>query len=190
MAVDISSVNQSSAQAQGDVVAGDKNSTTYIQGGTGPTVIDQLVERLRDEVDRNTKTRQTIESLARFQKQRSVDGIVGLEAKLQRAGRQDEIFDALEMKELFAKLLETWALYNSAQEILAFLLAKAEYEFNHFIRPQVDQLNQVQINELIKDKVIEPTTAAWGGSVLVINHSEAMGMVYWLAEQCFVRWHK
>lgn len=153
-------------------------------------MVDDLLAKLQAEVENNEQTRRTVESLARFQRQRAHDGIVGLEAKFAKAGKQAELDDALEQKELFAKLLEKWSLYKSAQEIFAFLLAKAEYEFNYFIRPQIEKLSEIELNQLVKDRVVEPTTAACGGSTLVINHGEAMGMIYWLAEQCFVRWHK
>ncbi|WP_368039360.1 MULTISPECIES: ABC-three component system protein [unclassified Tardiphaga] len=37
---------------------------------------------------------------------------------------------------------------------------------------------------------MEPTVSECGASVFEIDHNTALGMVYWLAEQCFVRWHR
>jgi hypothetical protein len=182
-------VIQKNARAAGDIIGRDKNET-HIHYGAAPSVIEQLLAKLHVEIADNAQTRNTIESLARYQKQRSHDGIVGLEAKLTKAGREAEIFDALEQKELFAKLLETWSLYESAQSIFACLLAKAEYEFKFFIQPKIGMVDDLTLNQMVNDKVIEPTTTACGGSAFKIDHSEAMGMIYWLAEQCFVRWHK
>jgi hypothetical protein len=88
-----------------------------------------------------------IDALANFQMRKSVDGIDGLEAKLVAGQRQDELLmDALEKKEQFAKLLQKWPLYASAQEIFAYLLAKAEYEFNHFIHPQITTLPRISVD--------------------------------------------
>jgi hypothetical protein len=184
------SVSQNHAQAGGDVVAGDKRVTHHHYRAGGPSVIDQLLEKLHAEIEANVQTRKTVESLARFQKQRAPDGVVGLEAKLKKADREHELLDALEQKELFVKLLETWSLYESAQSIFAYFLAKAEYEFKFFIQPQIGQLSEIEFNQLVNDKVVAPTTTMCGGSTFTIDHSEAMGMIYWLAEQCFVRWHK
>lgn len=53
----------------------------------------------------------------------------------------------------------------------------------------VGGLSKVEVNELVRDSIVVPTVQECGSSVFVINHSTAMGMVYWLADQCFVRWH-
>jgi hypothetical protein len=187
VSTNLPTIAQSRAQAGRDIV-GVLHQTNVNQAR--PTVIDDLLAKLQAEVDANEQTRNTIETLARFATRRAPDGIVGLEAKLVKGGRQGELIDAMEKKELFVKLVETWSLYASAQEIFACLLAKAEYEFNYFIQPQVGQLSRIEINQLINDKVIDPTTSACGGSTFTIDHNQAMGMIYWLAEQCFVRWHE
>lgn len=134
--------------------------------------------------------RHTIEALAHFQTQYAHDGIKGLEAKLKAGGRSDEYLSALEKKELFAKLMERWSLYASAQVIFAYLLGLAEHEYTFFILPQITKLSRVEINQLVNDRIVTPTVTECGSSVFAVNHSVAMGMVYWLAEQCFVRWHQ
>ena len=128
--------------------------------------------------------------MARFRAQRSHDGINGLEAKLKAGARDGEYTGALEKKEMFVKLLERWSLYASAQEIFAYLLAQAEHKFNYAIYPQISSLNEVQVNALVDDLIVVPTIDQCGTSVFILNHNICMGMVYWLAEQCFVRWHK
>jgi hypothetical protein len=138
----------------------------------------------------NAQVQHTIDALANFQMRKSVDGIDGLEAKLVAGQRQDELMDALEKKEQFAKLLQKWSLYASAQEIFAYLLARAEYEFNHFIHPQITTLPRIAINQIVHDRIVQTTIDECGVDVFVLNHGTALGMVYWLAEQCFVRWHK
>ena len=90
---------------------------------------------------------------------------------------------------MFVKLLEKWSLYASAQEIFVFLLAKAEHDFTYLIRPSLKTATEVEINQLIHDVIVMPTIQQCGTTVFTLNHGVAMGMVYWLAEQCFVRWH-
>ena len=141
-------------------------------------------------MEQNQEVRHTIEALEHFQTRRAPDGIDGLEAKLKAANRQDELLSALEKKEMFVKLLEKWSLYASAQEIFAFLLAKAEYDFNYLIHPNISTASVVEVNQLVHDLIVMPTIQQCGTSVFTLNHSVAMGMLYWLAEQCFVRWHK
>lgn len=191
MSLEKATVDQSGATAGQDLVAGDKN-TIHHHHAPRPALgkIDLLLEKLAAEIEHNTHARDVIDKLSRFQKQKVRDGISGLEAKLNAGGRDYEYYDALEKKELFAKLLERYSLYGSAQEILAHLLARAEYNFQQFVYPQVSELSIVQVNELVDEKIIEPTINECGASVFSMDHSVAMGMIYWLAEQCYVRWHK
>ena len=182
-------VNQGRASAGGDVIAGNKTEINLSVGREQLGVVGQLLAKLQSEVEKNIHVRHTVETLARFHVRRVADGVVGLEAKLKAADRESELLDALEKKELFAKMLERWALYASAQEIFAVLLARIEYEFNYFIAPQLPCLSRLEVNQLVNDKIVVPTISECGASVFVMDHATAMGMVYWLAEQCYVRWH-
>lgn len=187
-------VNQKGASAGLDLVGRDKITNYTMLPAKAATKIELLLEKLTKEIDSNERVRDTLDSLSRFHKKRTIDGVDGLEAKLKVGGREYEIFDALEKKELFSKLLERYSHYASAQEILACLLAcllaRVEYNFQSFVYPQVDGLSIVEINELVDIRIIEPTITDCGVGVLSMDHSVAMGMVYWLAEQCYVRWHK
>ena len=182
-------VDQKGASAHGDIVAGDKVESHYHPAPASVGVVEQLLQKLQAEVATDEKVRHIIESLARYYIERSVDGVKGLKDKLDEAGRSTEYVDAVEKKEMFAKLLEKWSLYASAQEIFAHLLARAEHEFNYIIYPQMKALKSFEVNQLVTDKIIVPTIAECGTTVFTINHGTAMGMIYWLAEQCFVRWH-
>jgi uncharacterized membrane protein YheB (UPF0754 family) len=184
------SVTQSGATAGKDIVGGDKIEFHHHVHAASIGIVEKLILKLKSEMRDNAQVQHTIDALANFQMRKSVDGIDGLEAKLVAGQRQDELMDALEKKEQFAKLLQKWSLYASAQEIFAYLLAKAEYEFNHFIYPQITTLPRIAINQIVHDRIVQTTIDECGVDVFVLNHGTALGMVYWLAEQCFVRWHK
>jgi hypothetical protein len=185
------SVTQKGATAGGDVVGGDKVVQNHYYQPVAPVgVVGELLAKLQIEIEANEKVRHTIEALARFHTKRAEDRIEGLKAKLDAGGRSAEYFAALEKKEMFVKLLERWSLYASAQEIFVYLLAQAEHHFNFSVYPQISVLSQVQINSLVDDLIVAPTINQCGASVFVLNHNVCMGMIYWLAEQCFVRWHK
>jgi hypothetical protein len=182
------SVSQRNVSAQGDVVGRDKIEQ-HFHAVNPAGVVEELLKKLDIEVAKNEKVRETIETLAYYYNRRSTDGIDGLEEKLKKGNRASEIMFALEKKELFAKLLEKWALYASAQKILAYFLAKAEYEFNFNIHPHINDTKPSTINGLVTEKIVAPIVAECGSSVFAINHAVAMGIIYWLAEQCYVRWH-
>jgi hypothetical protein len=182
-------IDQRNAAAQRDIIGGNKTENNYYGPARFSGLVEQLIEKLRAEMEQNAQIKHTIEQLQYFEKRRSEDGIDGLVAKLQAGGRAHECESALEKKELFAKLLEKWSLYASAQEIFAFVLAKAEYEFNYFVKPQLQTLDEVGVNQLVNDRIVEPTLEQCASNVFPLNHTIIMGMIYWLAEQCFVRWH-
>lgn len=188
----ITKVNQTGASAGADVVAGDKIEITHNHPvpAKATSVVEQLLLKLQHEIETSAEVRETIESLRHYYNRKSHDGVDGLEAKLEKAGRKHETFHALEKKELFAKLLDKWSLYASAQEIFVHLLAKAEHEFTMSVLPQISTLKEHEINEVIGAKIVEPIVEECGTTVFQMNHGVAMGMMYWLAEQCFVRWHQ
>lgn len=181
-------VNQQGAVAGGDIIAGDKTTYSFeTPGGAG--VVEQLLEKLRAEMTDDRRVGETIDRLRHYYTQSANDGVIGLEAKLNAARRGYELPSALAKKELFAKILERWSLYASAQQIFVYLLARAEHEFTMFVMPSIGHADDVTINHIITRRIVEPTIADCGAGILALDHGVAMGMVYWLAEQCFVRWH-
>lgn len=46
-----------------------------------------------------------------------------------------------------------------------------------------------EIDDSIKEKLIEPVLREMGCGPFMLNHLNVSGMIYWLAEQCYVRWH-
>lgn len=182
----INKIDQSGASASGDIVAGDKN---VYQVSLPPSRIEQLMERLAHEIETKAEIRETIEQLQFFHNKVNVDDVVGLEAKLTKAGRDSELYLALAKKEQFAKLLEKYSLYSSAQRIFAYILAKAEHQFNSVIYPQIACQDIPSVNILVTERIVDPLVSECGIGPIDITHSIVMGMIYWLADQCFVRWH-
>ena len=172
-------------------MAGDK---TEIHHHAAPSPqlskLDKLKIRLQQEVAEGHCSSDVIDQLQKFKKKIPEDGVVGLEAKLQVSGRSAQLMTALEMKEQFAKLLDKWSLYGSAQEIFVHLLAMADYKYSHLIFPLISTVDPVGFDELIHEKIISPAIDEVGVDVFSLDHHTAMGMIYWLAEQCRVRWHE
>jgi ABC-3C protein len=187
-------VDQSHAVAEGDIAARDiYKINNYLSGESAPRaagIVEQLLQRLNNELKNDQKVQNTIEKLQRYYNNKPYDGIVGLEAKLMHVGREASYIDAIEMKEMFVKLLDQWSFYASAQQIFVHLLARTERHFNDIILPQIPTLAVAEVNSLVNSLIVEPTVQECGASVFEIDHNTALGMVYWLAEQCFVRWHK
>lgn len=181
-------VIQSEASAQGDIVGRDKTTNNFI-APPSKTLVEKLLIKLQKQIDNNEHARSTIDELARYHTRRSIDGIEGLQAKLEAANKTDIYIEAIEKKEMFAKLLDHWSLYSSAQQIFSHILAKAENEFNQVIYPEIPQHSEADINSMVLTRIVNPIVEECGGDVMLLNSNVVLGMVYWLAEQCFIRWH-
>lgn len=179
-------VSQHKSNAGGDIVGGDKV-TTY--NAAAKSKIEKLITKLQEQYDGDEATQNIIDELARYHSRRASDGISGLEAKLEAAGKCDAFDEAIEKKEMFAKLLQKWTMYSSAQMIFSHILAKAEIEFTQVIYPQIPFKTEAEINAIVIERIVDPIVEECGDDLLAINHNLVLGMVYWLAEQCFIRWH-
>lgn len=178
-------VNQGGAVAGGDVVGRDK----YIYEAP-KSMIEKLLIRLKEQYECNDQVQETIDELARYHSRRASDGIFGLEAKLIAAGKSSIYDDAIEKKEMFAKLLQKWSLYSSAQMIFVHILAKAENEFNSVVYLEIPTKTEAEINALVLDRIVNPIVEECSSELMGVSYNLVQGMIYWLAEQCFIKWHQ
>lgn len=177
-------VDQRDAKATRDIIG--RDSVTI---EAPKRMIEKLLLRLQEQYDLNEKTQSTIDELARYHMRRAPDGIAGLEAKLKAAGKFSYYDEAIEKKEMFVKLLQKWSLYSSAQSIFVHILAKAENEFTHTIYPQIPEKSEAEINTLVLERIVHPIVEECSSELMGVSSNLVLGMVYWLAEQCFIRWH-
>lgn len=181
-------VNQKGARAGVDNVGRDKVTITTVYGGAAP-VLQKLWDALAEEIRTETTTRDWVDSLQFFKDKIAPDGVTGLEEKLKHAGRDADTLMAMRQKEMFVKLLTRYELFSSAQEILAFCLHRIQHEFDTFISPKLGELTKSEIDAVISERIVYPVVTDCGAGVFQLNPGLVLGMVYWLGEQCFVRWH-
>ena len=161
---------------------------------TNHSQIPGLLARLDKEISKNDACIDGfIDDLQMFQDRRSSGTVVGLEAKLKSAERDDQVESAQEKKELFAKLLAKMQHYPSAQKIFALFLARINDVFENDISPHASSagMDRQAIDQIIDEKIIQPTIDDMGAGFehFTINHAHVRGMIYWLADRCYVRWN-
>jgi hypothetical protein len=149
-----------------------------------------LKGKLASEYVAEAKIATTIDSLRKYESPSVYDGILGLENKLDHAGRAEEKHFALDAKETFAKFLAEWRFYESAQAMIAFCMAVIESEYQMCVLPKIGKLEIDEINEVIRDKIIIPLLNDMSGGSLYVDSKIVCGMMYWLADQCYIRWHR
>ncbi|MGP1252847.1 MAG: ABC-three component system protein [Kiloniellales bacterium] len=132
-----------------------------------------------------------IDDLQMFHDRRADEKVVGLDRKLEKADRADQVLDAQLKKELFHKLLTRLQHYPSAQKLFAYFLARINDVFENHICPHAHALDRLEVDEIIEEKIIVPTIADMGNGFqhFTLTHAHIRGMIYWLADRCFVRWH-
>lgn len=181
--------NFSNASAGGSIVAGDQTNifqNEHVLTGS----IKSLVQKLQKEMDDDSKVSGWIEDLVFFEENHPDDDIVGLEAKLYAAGMEKKKSIALKQKEHFAKFLEKRLLYDAAQQLLALCLHKIFADFEAYVHPQCGSISSDDLNKLIHEKIVSPVVNEYCYGAFSVNHSLVWGMTYWLADRCYVRWHK
>ena len=191
-----SGVAQTDIQTRGDNVGGNKTtigsnnlSLTQVSLNEQTSPIAIWMNKLADEISRDTTVLSFIDTLQMYQSRISHDGIDGLEAKLKHSGRTDEIAIALMKKELFTRLLARYSMFDSAQQILAYLLSKVDQDYRAYVLPNIGSISSGQIDILFTQYVITPCSQEIKSGEFYVNPAIAAGMVYWLAEQCYIRWH-
>ncbi|GGJ49483.1 hypothetical protein CDQ92_13935 [Sphingopyxis bauzanensis] len=187
--MEIPKQNSTIANQQGAVAGGNIAGRDYYNQEPKRGLVEKLLIKLKEQYDCSEHTQTTMDELARYHTRRATDGIDGLEAKLAASGRSGYYDEAIEKKEMFAKLLERWSLYSSAQQIFVHILARAENEFTHVVYGQIPTKSPEEINALVMDRIVNPIVEECGGDLMSVNHNLVQGMVYWLAEQCFIKWH-
>lgn len=195
----ISSTNQSGASAGGNVVARDLNDnsthlhlppmseSTSLHSALGKWIEQLELAKLEDET-----IAYDVANLAFYKRKRiSDDGINGLDEKLCAGDRSNRREDAIEQKLSFEMILTEWSLYASAQEIFAYLLAKIHRNFNLLKDTVPTNAAPHVLDHIIDQQVLEPIVNECGQvQHFEVNLNVALGMLYWLADQCVIRWHK
>jgi hypothetical protein len=154
-----------------------------------PSPISAWMERLAEEIRSDAQVQQFIDTLQFYIERHSHDGVDGLEGKLNYSGRSAEINMAVRKKELFTRLLAKYSMFDSAQQIFAYMLSKIERDYTIYVLPNIGMSSPADVDLLIHERLVSPAVAEVGAGVFSLNAAIATGMVYWLAEQCYIRWH-
>jgi len=186
--VEQNDVNQRNASAGKNIIGRDDNSVVNINLIRNERV-RELVSRLDREIATDEMRDQWIDSLQFFEEPYAPDGVIGLEAKLDKCGTPEKFFLASRHKELFVKFLSKYALYGAAQELLALCLHRVHQEFESHIHPVCGEVTTTQIDQIISSRVIKAVVEEYGLGTFALDHGLVLGMTYWLAERCYVRWH-
>lgn len=184
-------VTQQDISAGRDNIGRDQINTNInlnLNGEKSP--IAAWMAKLEIEISNNQQVAHFIDTLQMYQERHSHDGVSGLENKLTHSGRNQEAVNlALQKKELFTRLMAKYAMFDSAQNIFAYLLSKLENDFRVYVLPNIAGTPAHEVDALFTQYLVGPCADEIKSGVFCLNAAIASGMIYWLAEQCYIRWH-
>ncbi|NTF08898.1 hypothetical protein G6L37_22470 [Agrobacterium rubi] len=176
--------------AAGNITNTNSNNTYEIVMAGDGSPIAAWMASLAEEIRTDKYVSEFVDTLQMYTQRLTHDGIDGLEAKLKHAGRASDVSLAFRKKELFTRLLARYSMFDSAQQIFAYLLSKVEQDFRAYVMPHLGSYTDADVDRLFAEYVISPCATEIKSGVFCLNSAIAAGMVYWLAEQCYIRWHR
>lgn len=152
--------------------------------------LKELYKRFEEERHQNKQFDEILEELDVYQRQKSNETVVGLEAKLKAAKKPDLFIEmAMELKETYAKKLEKNKFFESAQRINIYLLAYARTQFVTFVYPSIqDGSSDEKVNILMNQYVIQPMLSMLEGDTYGFTPNDIHGILYYLTGNCFIKW--
>ena len=150
------------------------------------TLLSCLAKEIDD--DRRAEMTRFLSELYLYVHDRDKSDSDTLEEKLKSAKRDLELRTAPIALERFHMLLETYKHFPSGQKLLGFFLAQVHDVFCHQIAGKnlTDAAIDAIIQKNIVDKTIEDMGAGFSHFTLTTLH--VRGMIYFLADKCYVRW--
>ena len=161
-----------------------------IQNTFSADFIKDLYERFEQERRDNRLFHDVLEEFEFYQRQVSDERVVGLEAKLKAAGKNEELIQmAIELKERYSKKLTKYQLFESAQRINVFLLCYARTQFMTFVYPKIkDKSNDEIVDNRMQQYVINPMLALLKGDTYGFTPDDIHGILYFLTGNCYIKW--
>ncbi len=174
--------------AVGDFAGGniDKSTNIYPPSTTHP--LWQIIEHLTEADLQDPNFLPNSQQLKHYQNLVNPDDQRDLKRKLADAGRSDEIFEAEDLKEKFAKILAKNNLSENAQEAYVHILSMIKTDYEGKVKPLIKM--NAPINE-IDPKVLEIINEMY--SILSrppfkYDKRQIKGMLYFLTGNCHIDW--
>lgn len=153
-----------------------------------------LLQRLSSEI--NQEQKQNMElflgDLYLYVQKRDQEDDDDLETKLRSANRTAEFTNAERSLEAFNMLLEEYQYFPSGQKLFGYFLGRIHDVFCFQILNRIASLNDADIDTIIQREIIDKTISDMGEGFehFVLTHKHVRGMIYYLADRCYVRWDK
>ena len=183
-------VVQKNNTVDGDQVAGDKYEHNVHVHDSSPGLLKTLQKQFEEDCKSQPDLKEFIEIIQHYLDRIDDTEVEGLESKLQKAHRNDELKEAEKCKEKFVKLLTRNQFSEAAQKMYTHLLGRVHENFKGHVRPLIQEgASRKDIDKALLKEVIEPLLKLIDDNLLHIHPPELRGMLYFLTGNCHIQWH-
>jgi hypothetical protein len=183
--------NQSNNNALGDIVAGNKHVIQHIKGA--PTVSGELLRlygRLQEDGIGEQSNGIIIEQLQHYLSARTDGDVRGLEDKLKTSGRKDLLDFASLLKEKATKKMMRYQHSRTAQRIFTIILEQIHTSFVLTIVPRIQNEESRLTVDQSTHVMLDDEIGKLGENLLELTSHDLLGLLYFLAGNCHIRWDK
>lgn len=184
--------NQNNAKIKGseNLIIGGNLTQNHNYNSSRNGKLSTLFEKLKECFDNNDSITEISDDLKRYTTRRDT---LGLEKKLELAGKGYLYQDFAWFKQEFHKKLVYYQNYEPAQEIFAFILAIVLERYINVIKPMIrDDKNETIIMKTISDDIVQPILslieAEGCNDIIGLSSTEIQGMFHYLTGNCHIDW--
>jgi hypothetical protein len=186
-------MNQENIGIEGDgnkIIGGDDNSQKTINVVSRRGKLSALFDKLKVKFDNNELVNNISKDLQRYT---DLKDNIGLEEKLQLAGKSDYYKDFAWLKQEFYKKLVYYQNFEPAQEIFAFILGIVYEKYRNIIKPKITaQKSDEEIFASLSMDIIKPIldliNSEGCDDIIGISATEIEGMYHYLTGNCYINW--
>lgn len=186
------STNQNNANISGQqnkIVGGDDNSQVNNNYGSNGKLAS-LFDKLKSSFDNREEIERISNDLKRYTTRRDT---IGLEKKLEMAGKSYLYEDFAWLKQEFYKKLVLYQNYEPAQEIFAYILAIVLEKHINIIKPMIrhnesEKLILSTISNDIVNPILSLIQSEGCNDIIGLSSTEIQGMFHYLTGNCHINW--
>ena len=175
----------------GDIAGGsiDKSINTFtINQSTDISPLRKKLEQLRSDCLHDPNFSTCIQQLTHYLNPVNPDDQRDLRTKLTDAGREDEVYEAEELKEEFAKILVRENLSEQAQDAYVHILGKIKTYYESKVKPLIKMNAALTVIESSVLDIVNTIYSDLSGTALEYDHRQIKGMLYFLTGNCHIDW--
>lgn len=153
------------------------------------SALEKVIQTIISASKKNHELVDVIEDLTEYITSHPYREIIGLEKKLENAGRKDLIGNAILFKNKFSRRVAKAQMSLTEQKVYVQILSHIHISFNQYVRPKIlENSPSSEIDALVFQHIIEPAHKAIIDFDNAITKEVVLGMLYFLTGKCHLVW--